>query len=64
MSDGERRKVWVIGDSGECSHPEERISFVGDDGLNNYYGCGGCGAVLVSPEEIVWMADAQSVREE
>lgn len=64
MSDREQRRVWVIGgDSSECGHTDEGISFVGDDGLNKYYRCGSCGAVIVSPEEIVRMVDRRSFKE-
>lgn len=58
-----RTKVWVIAsDDGSCDHPDSDLQRVGSDGINAYYQCARCEAVLVSQDELVRAAQASLER--
>ncbi len=58
-SKSSRTKVWVIASEDEsCDHPDPDLQRVGSDGINAYYQCARCEAVLVSQDELVRAAQA------
>lgn len=45
--------TWVIGGgSGGCAHPPPQLDRLGGDGVNGYYRCDRCEAVLVVADEV------------
>ncbi|MDX1744783.1 MAG: hypothetical protein R3324_02500 [Halobacteriales archaeon] len=49
--------VWVIGaGSHDCAHPPDRLERLGSDGVNGYYRCLACAAVLVIAGEVGYLA--------
>ncbi|MDX1748627.1 MAG: hypothetical protein R3324_22065 [Halobacteriales archaeon] len=49
--------IWVIGEgSGDCPHQPDGLERLGGDGVNGYYRCPACAAVLVIAGEVGYLA--------
>ena len=52
-------RTWVVASSDRaCDHRREDLRIVGDDGINGYYRCVRCDAVVVSQDELAELARA------